>query len=164
MGFQQVLSIEPGSVLWTIATFLVVAWLIGKFGWKPILSGLKAREDSIRRDLETARAERERSSQILAEYEAAMANAKKEAAEIVQKAQESASRVLDDARAESKELSLKMIERAKGEIERDSETARLELKKYVADLTARAASRLLQRTVDAKEHERLILDALQEDR
>ncbi|MDD5087584.1 MAG: F0F1 ATP synthase subunit B [bacterium] len=164
MGFQQVLSIEPGSVLWTIATFLVVAWLIGKFGWKPILSGLKAREDSIRRDLETARAERERSSQLLAEYEAAMANAKKEAAEIIQKAQESAGRVLETARTESKDLSLKMIERAKSEIERDSESARIELKRHVADLTVRAASRLLQRAVDPKEHERLILDALKEDR
>lgn len=164
MGFQQVLSIQPGSVLWTIATFLVVAWLIGKFGWKPILSGLKAREDSIRRDLETARAERERSSALLAEYEAAIANTKKESAEIIQKAQESAGQVLETARAESKELSLRMIERAKTEIERDSETARLELKKYVADLTARAASRLIQRTVDPKEHEQLILDALKEDR
>ncbi|MBU0507511.1 F0F1 ATP synthase subunit B [bacterium] len=164
MGFQNVLSIEPGSIIWTIVTFLVVAWLIGKFGWKPILSGLKVREESIRRDLETARAERERSSALLAEYQMAITNAKKESAEIIQKAQESASEVMDSARAESKELSLKMIERAKSEIERDTDAARTELKKYVADLTARAAARLIGRTVDAKEHEQLILDALREDR
>ena len=55
MGLQDILKIEPGSVIWTIITFLLIVWLIGKFGWKPILSGLKSREDAIRNDLETAK-------------------------------------------------------------------------------------------------------------
>ncbi|MFZ5434601.1 MAG: F0F1 ATP synthase subunit B [Calditrichota bacterium] len=164
MGFQNVLSIEPGSVLWTIATFLVAAWIIGKYGWKPLLSGLKAREESIRKDLETAKAERERSTALLTEYQTAIANAKKESAEIIQKAQDSANQIIESARSESKELSLKMIERAKAEIERDTDSARADLKNYVADLTARATSKLIGKTLDPREHEKLILDALKEDR
>jgi len=164
MGLQNVLSIEPGSVLWTIITFLVVAFLIGRYGWKPLLSGLKAREQSIRRDLETAKAEREKSAALLAEYQNTMTGAKKEAAEIVQKAQESAARLIEEARAAGKDESQKLIERARSEIERESESARTGLRKYVADLTARAASRLIGKTVSAAEHEKLIMDALKEER
>ena len=164
MGLQHVLSIEPGSVLWTIVTFVVVAFLIGRYGWKPILSGLKSREDSIRRDLETAKAEREKSAALLADYQATVAGAKKEAAQILQKAQDSAARIIEEARAAGKEESQKMIERARGEIERESDGARGELRQYVAELTARAASRLLGKVVSPQEHEQIILDALKEER
>ena len=85
---DQILNIEPGSVLWTIITFLAIVWLVGKFGWKPILSGLKSREESIRNDLETAKSEREKAMALLKEYEASIAGAKKDAAEIIQKAQD----------------------------------------------------------------------------
>jgi F-type H+-transporting ATPase subunit b len=164
MGLSHVLSIEPGSVLWTIATFLVCAFLIGRYGWKPILSGLKSREDSIRRDLETAKSEREKSASLLAEYQTTVAGAKKEAAQIVQKAQDSAARMIEEARAAGKEESQKIIERARSEIERESESARSELRKYVADLTARATSRLVGKVLSPQEHEKLIMDALEEER
>jgi F-type H+-transporting ATPase subunit b len=160
---DQILSIEPGSVLWTIITFLAIVWLVGKFGWKPILSGLRAREDSIRNDLETAKSEREKAATLLKEYETSMAGAKKDAAEIIQRAQEAAMQIKDQGVAETKETTLKMIERAKSEIDRESEAAKGELKEYVAELTVRAASKLLNKTIDAKQHEQLIRDALKED-
>jgi F-type H+-transporting ATPase subunit b len=164
MGLQHVLSIEPGSVLWTIITFLVVVWLISKFGWKPILAGLKSREDSIRRDLETARAEREKATAALAEYQAALAGARKESSEILQRAQESASTIVEEARTKSREESQREIERARAEIERLSEAAKGELRAHVAELTAMATAKLIAQAVDIRRHEELIRDALKEDR
>ncbi|MBI5058480.1 F0F1 ATP synthase subunit B [candidate division KSB1 bacterium] len=163
-GLASVVSPKPGSVLWTIITFLVIVWLVSKFGWKPILSGLKSREDSIRKDLETAKAEREKASALLADYQASMANAKKEAAEVIQRAQDAANQHLELERIRAKETADRLIDRANAEIERERDAARADLRQYVADLTARATSRLVGKTVDAKDHERFILDALKEDR
>jgi F-type H+-transporting ATPase subunit b len=160
---ENLLHIEPGSVIWTIVTFLVIVWLVGKYGWKPILSALKTREESIRNDLETAKSEREKSTALLKEYEASISGAKKEAAEIIQKAQDAAGRIKEHGIAETKETTLKMIERAKAEIDRESDAAKADLKKYVADLTVMATSKLLNKTIDARQHEQLILDALKED-
>ncbi|HEY3295912.1 MAG TPA: F0F1 ATP synthase subunit B [bacterium] len=164
MGLQNVLNIEPGSILWTIITFLIIVWVIAKFGWKPILSGLKAREDSIRSDLDTAKAEREKASAVLAEYQTALTGIKKEAAEIVQRAQESAAQIVEEAREQSREQSRKEIERAKAEIERETEAAKTALRAQVADLTAQAAAKLIGSVVDLKQHEKLIMDALREER
>ena len=164
MGLQNILHIEPGSVLWTIITFLLIVWLIAKFGWKPILAGLKSREDGIRKDLDTAKAEREKASALLAEYQSTITGAKKEAAEIIQRAQESASQVVDEARQKSREEAQRERDRAQSEIDRATESAKLELREFVTELTARATTKLIGKTIDPKDHERLILDALKEDR
>ncbi len=163
MGLQNILHIEPGSVIWTIITFLLIVWLVGKYGWKPILSGLKSREEGIRKDLETAKSEREKAATLLAEYQSTIIGAKKEASEILTRAQESASVMVEEARAKSREEAQRERERAQAEIQRTTDASKLELRKYVSDLTARATSKLLGRTIDPKEHERLILDALKED-
>ncbi|MBU0691191.1 F0F1 ATP synthase subunit B [bacterium] len=163
MGLQNILNIEPGSIIWTIVSFLIVVWLVGKFGWKPLIQGLKSREDSIRHNLETAKAEREKAAGLLADYEQAIAGARKEATDIIQKAQDEANRQREQSERETKETTLKMIERARVDIERESDAAKTELSKHVAQLTARATSRLLGRAIDAKDHARLIDEALRED-
>jgi F-type H+-transporting ATPase subunit b len=160
---NNILGIEPGSVIWTIVSFLVVVWLIGKFGWKPILAGLKSREDSIRKDLETAKAEREKAGQLLTEYQTTITGAKKEAAVIIQKAQESATEIVEEARSKSREESLRERDRAQAEIDRAVESSKMELRKYVSDLAAKATTRILGRAIDPKEHEQLIMRALEED-
>ncbi len=161
-GLASVVSVKPGSILWTIITFLLIVWLISKYGWKPILSGLRSREDSIRKDLETAKAEREKATALLAEYQASLANAKREASDIIQRAQDAANQHLEQEKARARETADRLIERANAEIERERESARADLRKYVADLTARATSRLIGKVVDSKDHEKLILDAIEE--
>jgi F-type H+-transporting ATPase subunit b len=163
MGLQNILNIEPGSILWTIISFLIVVWLVGKFGWKPLLKGLKSREDSIRHDLDSAKSEREKAAGLLADYEQAIAGARKEAADIIHSAQEESNRLRDQSASETKDITLKMIEKARVEISRESDAAKADLSKHVAELTARATSRLLGRTIDAKDHARLIDEALKED-
>ena len=164
MGLENILHIEPGSVIWTIITFLAIVWLIGKYGWKPILAGLKSREDTIRKDLETAKAEREKAAQLLTEYQGTISRAKREGAEIVQKAQESATQIIEEARLKSREESQRERERAQAEIDRATESSKSELRKYVSDLTAQATAKILGRAIDPREHERLILDALKEEK
>jgi len=163
MGLQNILNIEPGSILWTIVSFLIVVWLIGKFGWKPLLKGLKSREDSIRGDLEQAKSEREQAAKLLEDYKQTMAGARKEAAEVIQMAQDEAGKVREQGEAETRASTQQMIEKARLDIARESDAAKADLNRYVAELTARAASKLLGRTISAKDHEQLILDALKED-
>lgn len=159
---ENILSIEPGSVLWTIITFLVVVWLIAKYGWKPIIKSLNDREKSIHDDLETAKVEREKASALLRDYEASIARAKKEAADIILDAQNKSNLIRDEEMEKTRDMVMKMNERARAEIARDTDAAKAEIKEFVADLTVRATSKLLGATIDVKQHEKLIQDALKE--
>jgi len=45
---------DIGNIIWTLATFLVVVAVLGRFAWGPILSALQKREEFIRQSLEQA--------------------------------------------------------------------------------------------------------------
>ena len=46
---------DPGLYIWTIATFLILVALLGRFAWRPLLQALEARAQSIRQALDDAR-------------------------------------------------------------------------------------------------------------
>jgi F-type H+-transporting ATPase subunit b len=162
MGLQNIIRLDPGSIIWTILTFLVLLWILAKFAWKPILKGLADREAAIKDDLETARRDRTESDRMLKEYQATIAGAKKESAQIIQEAQEASARIKEEGMAQTKQMTHQMLERAKAEIGREEESARKRLREHVADLTAQATSRVLGRVITLEDHERLIRESIEE--
>ena len=45
---------DPGLYIWTIATFLILVWLLAKYAWRPLLGALERRQESIRKSLDDA--------------------------------------------------------------------------------------------------------------
>ena len=45
---------DLGLIFWTGLTFLILVFLLRKFAWRPILDGLRIREDSIAEALSQA--------------------------------------------------------------------------------------------------------------
>ena len=41
------LEINPGLIIWTLVTFVLLVFTLGKFAWKPIVNALHEREQSI---------------------------------------------------------------------------------------------------------------------
>ena len=48
------LEINPGLMIWTIMTFVVVLTILRFTAWKPLVGALTAREDKIRTSLNQA--------------------------------------------------------------------------------------------------------------
>ena len=51
---SNLITPDPGTVLWTVITFVILAFLLAKFAWKPLLTTLQERERTIRESLEQA--------------------------------------------------------------------------------------------------------------
>ena len=45
---QKLITPEVGTILWTIITFVILAFLLRKFAWGPLLMTLEERERTIR--------------------------------------------------------------------------------------------------------------------
>ncbi len=153
---------DLGNIFWSLLTFITVLIVLGKFAWGPILNALQKREDFIRDSLAQAKSNREEAEVRLKEYAEKLAAARGEASAIVDEGRRDAEvvkrRIEEDARAESD----RMVERAKREIEVATETAVKELYTLSAGLATDVAARVLRKELDAKEHERLINDSLEE--
>ena len=82
-GENNLFAGDIGNAVWTLAIFLVVVFVLGKFAWGPLLEGLQQREQFIRDSLEQAKSENDRAQQLAQEYEQRIAEAKAEATAIV---------------------------------------------------------------------------------
>ena len=51
---MELLSADPGLIVWTIVTFLLLLGILWKFAWNPILGALDAREQAIQKTIDDA--------------------------------------------------------------------------------------------------------------
>lgn len=156
------LLIQPqfGTIFWTVVTFLILSFLLGKFAWKPLLSAVEARETGIRDAIQGAQREREEAQKLLEEHRAMLTLARKERADAVEAGRRDAERlkaeILDEARKQREQL----MKQAEAQIDAGLRQARAELKGEAADLAIRAAGKLMGRNLDDATQRRLVEDYL----
>ena len=151
---------DIGNAIWTLVIFLAVILVLGKFAWGPMLSGLQRREQFIRDSLEEAKQDREAAQAQLEEYNKRLDTATAEALKVLEEGRRDAEvvkeRIEDKARSEADQ----MVERAKREIDLAKQTAIKELYETSITLGSDIASRLLEREMNAQDHEDLIAESI----
>jgi len=149
-------AVDPGVFLWTVVIFLGVFFVLGKFAWGPILGALDARENRIRSSIEEAREMREESAKLLEEHRNQLADARRQAQEVVAEGREAGERIRREIEAKARETSDDMLERARQEIARERDLAVATLREEAVDLAMAAASRLLNERLDAAKDRELV--------
>ena len=86
-------------VIATIVVFLLVFGILATVVWPKILGGLEDRQQKIQGDIEQAEQSRAEAEKAKADFEAQLAEARKEAAETIAQAKADAQRVADELRA-----------------------------------------------------------------
>ncbi len=158
-----ILTPEPGLVIWSGLTFLVVLALLTKFAWKPLLGMLKEREDEITSSLEKAKEARQEYERVEAQKAQMLADTRTERDAILKEAREKVEAMLDDARKRAQSEGDKLIEQARGQIEREKADAIDALKRQVATLSVEIAGKLIENDLKADDRqEQLIEKYLQE--
>jgi F-type H+-transporting ATPase subunit b len=152
---------DLGNVVWTVAIFVLVLVVLGKFAWGPLLKSLQARESFIHDALATAKRDRDAAEARLREYEERLASARAEATAIVDEGRRDAEVVKRKIEEAARVEADKMIDRARREIEIATSTATRELYDLSAKLATDLAARVLGREITAKDHERLIAEAIE---
>jgi F-type H+-transporting ATPase subunit b len=151
---------DVGNVLWTLVIFALVVFVLGRFAWGPILKGLQDRETFIRTALEDAKRDRDEAGARLQEYTDKLHAARSEASAIVEEGRRDAETVKHRLVAESRVEQTAQVERAKREIALAKEAAIKDLYAAAASLVTEAASKVVRRELDARDHERLVAESI----
>jgi F-type H+-transporting ATPase subunit b len=155
------LDINPGLILWTIITFIILLFILGKFAWKPLVSALQAREQGIRDALLKAEEARKESEQLLEQNKEAMRRANEETSRILKEGRELAEQMKNEIVAKAQAGAKAMMDQAKDDIQREKETALLQLKNEVADLAVTAAEKIIDETLDEAKQKKIVDKVLQ---
>jgi F-type H+-transporting ATPase subunit b len=153
---QSLITPEPGLIIWTLVTFGLLLILLRLFAWKPLLSIIEQRERAIRESLESSRSAREEAEAALEENRKILADARRAAAEVIQKGERDAQQVkadlLDKARAEQEEI----LRQGREEMEREKRSAIRDIRGVAADLALAAAEKLVEERMDEPVNRRLV--------
>ena len=150
-------DLNLGLSVWTTFVFLAVLAILWKFAWGPILAMVQAREDGIQGTLDQAANERDEAAKLLAEHRQQMADARRQAQQMIAEGKEAGERVRQGIEEKARIEGDGMIERARESIEREKDAALDELRKEAVDLALAAAARLLQESLDEEKDRELIM-------
>ena len=157
------LGIQAYFLLFHIINFLVVLFLLNLFLYRPILEMFDRRRERIREGLAEADRVREEAAAERARLEAQLNDERRQSQErlrdAVSRSEEAAKRRLAEANEEAEAV----IARARTEAEQLRTQALSGLQSEIADLTVRAASKVLQAEVDPQRHRQLIDRFLREE-
>ena len=155
-GGGSLLDVNPGLIIWTIVTFLILLFILKKVAWKPILSALDQREKDIKDSLEKAEKAKEDAQKILDENQATLAKAEEESKKIIEQSRSYAENLKEQMLKESKEQAKKLVEDAAEEIDRRKDSAFEELKDQVAKIAVNAAEKIMKQNLDAEKNKHIV--------
>jgi F-type H+-transporting ATPase subunit b len=145
---KSVLVPQVSEIIWGGLAFAIVAFLLMKFGFPAIKKTLKAREDRIRDDLESASHAKEEAETELSQYRAQLANARSESSQIVEDGRQAAEQVRRDLIAKAEADAAEIRNRAQEDIRLAQERAMADLRAQVADLSIELAEKVVERNLD----------------
>ena len=151
-----------GNAVWTLAIFLIVVVVLGKFAWGPVLSLLKQREEFIHQSLSDAKHDRDEAEARLKDLAARLQSAQAEAVGIIEEARKDAERLREELRTRAKSEADTMLKNAERQIELQTTRAVQQIRQEAVELSVTIASKLLQRNITKEDNEKLIADALEQ--
>lgn len=154
------LELNPGLIIWTVVTFVILLLILRKIAWKPLLTALHTREETIRSSMERAEKAKEEAERLLEENRKNLQRAEEQMQQIIREGRSAADKMKNEILEKASADSRRMIEQAKDEIEREKDAALAKLRQEVADLAIQAATKILGGELEEKHHRKIIDDFL----
>ena len=142
-NLPSVLTPDLGLLFWMLLAFLVVFFLLAKFGFPAIVKMVEDRKNFIDESLKKAREANEKLANIQVESEKIIHDAREQQALILKEAKATRESIIDKARDEAQTESAKILEEAKSQILVEKQNAMREIRSSVADLSVEIAEKIL---------------------
>jgi len=152
----------PGLMIWTLVTFLISLWILRRYAFGPLAALIEKRRTLVRENLEAAENSRDEAQKLLDEYKQQLAQARREAGEIVERARRTGAELERQMRDEATAQRERDVAAAKAAIAAETRQAIDQIKNQVADLTLLATEKVVGRALDEAEGRRLVEEALSE--
>jgi F-type H+-transporting ATPase subunit b len=139
---------EWNEIIWGSAAFAVLLLAMWKWGLPAVQNLMHSREERIRQDLERAEGAKAESEEVLAQYQAQVADARGEAGRIIEEARQAADQVRRELLARADGEAAEVKARAEADISLQRERALAELRTDVASMSIELAERIVGRNLD----------------
>ncbi len=156
------ISPNVGLMVWTLLLFVISMIVLAKLAFPRITEALDKRQHAIEESIDEAQRIRREADGLLEEYRERLAEARRQAEEILERARRSAEAHEHESEADAKARREQLLEQARRDIEMETRRAIQDIRREVADLTVMATEKVTRKTLSEEDQRRLIEDALSE--
>jgi F-type H+-transporting ATPase subunit b len=155
-AITNTLGLNWQGLLWHLANFVVLLWLLQRFLFKPVVGMLEARAQRVRDSMDQAEQARRAAEQAEADRQTLLAETRREAEQIRARADEQAKRILADADARAKERQQLAEQQAEAAARQIEERVMAQVRAQLADLVVTAVDRVTRGALDANSQRGLV--------
>jgi F-type H+-transporting ATPase subunit b len=155
-AITSTLGLNLPGLVWHTINFLVLFVLLRQFLFKPVVGMLDARAQRVRESMEQADQARRASEQAEADRQALLAETRREAEQIRNRADEQAKRILADAEARAHERQQQIEQQAEASARQIEERVMSQVRAQLADLVVTAVDRVTRGALDANAQRGLV--------
>ncbi len=159
-GGIAALGISLPGLIAQLVNFGILLLILRLFLFKPIMKVMDERKRKIEEGLQASQAAAHAAESSQEESRRALEQARAEGRELIGRAQETAARLSAELESQARREADAIVERARAEIDRERQQAVQALRAEFADLTVRAAERVVGQSLDRGAHQRLIDETL----
>ena len=144
------------ELVWGSLSFVILLVVLYKVGYPAVKKGMDARAERIRASIADADKAKDDAQRILDEYRGQLADAKSEAARIIEEARQAADKIRQDLHKKAETEVAEIKQRAQEDIAAQVERAMGDLRARVADMTIELTEKVVQRNLDRETNLALI--------
>ena len=162
LAANPLIEVNPGLMIWTIICFLVVLFVLKRYAFGPIQQMIDTRRDRIQQAIAEADNAREEARNLLEEHRKLIGQAKSESEDILSEARRLAEAQRDRVKQETEEDRQRRLEETRRQIDQATAQALGQIRDEVGKLSLLAAEKITRKSLDEKDQQRLIDEALAE--
>ena len=166
MDFSKLPSIltpDLGLLFWMLLAFLVVFFVLARYGFPAIVNMVDKRNQYINESLRKAHEASERLENIKQESEAMLQEARVQQAQILKEAADTREAIVQKAQEKAKAEGARLLAEAKAEIEGEKQQAIRDIRSQVAELSVVVAEKVLKEKLSTDAEQMKMIDRLLDD-
>ena len=154
---------STGLLFWMTITFLVVFFLLWKFGFPVITGMVKERQAFIEESLKKAHEANERLANIQKEGESILQEAREKQAQMLKEAAATRDAIVEQAQTKARSEGARLLDEAKATIEQEKKAAIADIRQQVATLSVQIAEKVLKQDLKDDKAQMDLIDRMLND-
>jgi F-type H+-transporting ATPase subunit b len=144
---------DTGLLFWMSLVFLIVLFILWKWGFPSIVKMVNERKAFIDESIKKAHEANERLANIQKESESMLQEAREKQATILKEAAETRDAIVEKAQNKAREEGARIVNEAKAQIETEKQNAIRDIRSQVVELSVQIAEKILRENLstDAKQ-------------
>ncbi|MDO5446595.1 MAG: F0F1 ATP synthase subunit B [Prevotellaceae bacterium] len=157
---MSLITPDFGLLFWMTIVFLVVLFILWKYGFPVITNMVKERKAFIDESLRKAQEANEKLANIQAESESILQQTREQQAKILKEANATRDAIVEQAQTKAKEEGARVLNEAKAAIEAEKQNAIRDIRGQVATLSIQIAEKVLRQNLGNEQNQMELIDRM----